>query len=82
MSSESVSLTTRSQNYDPPPEKKNDNNSTDKIMASIPPLTNGINIEKPILDMVLQPPKSTIRKSIFNPSAWATQYYNVVEYLA
>ena len=51
-------------------------------MASIPPLTNGIHIEKIILDTVLHPPKSTIQKSLFNPNALANQYYNVVEDLA
>ena len=32
--------------------------------------------------MVLGPPKSTLRKAIFNPHAQATQFYIVVEYIA
>ena len=32
--------------------------------------------------MILCPPKSTLRKAVFNPNAQATQFYNVVEYLA
>ena len=47
----------------------------------IPP-TNDIHIEKHVLDAVLRPPKSTIQKLVFNPSARATQYYNVLKYLA
>ena len=81
MSDESVSLSTRSQSYVPPPEKKIDNAPTDKTSTSIPAPTNGIQIEKVVLDIVLWPPKSMIRKSVFNPNACATQYYNVVEYL-
>ena len=32
--------------------------------------------------MVLRPPKSTLKKVVFNPNARAAQFYNVVEYLA
>ena len=32
--------------------------------------------------MVLHPPKSTLKKDVFNPSARAAQFYNVVEDLA
>ena len=32
--------------------------------------------------MVLRPPKSTLRKIVFNPNARAAQFYNVVEDLA
>ena len=32
--------------------------------------------------MVLHPPKSTLRKVVFNPNARAAQFYNVVEDLA
>ena len=31
--------------------------------------------------MILCPPKSTLRKVVFNPNARAAQFYNVVEYL-
>ena len=53
MYSESVTIATRYQNYDPPLEKKNDNTPIDKTIASIPPSTNGIHIEKLVLDIVL-----------------------------
>ena len=32
--------------------------------------------------MILRPPKSTLRKDIFNPNAQAAQFYNVVEDIA
>ena len=32
--------------------------------------------------MILRPPKSTLRKAVFNPNARAAQFYNVVEDLA
>ena len=54
MFSELMNIATRSQNYDRPPEKKNDNVSTDKTIAFIPPTTNIIHIENPILDTVLR----------------------------
>ena len=82
MSSELVSLTTRSESYDTPWEKNTDNVPTYITSASIPTPSNGIQIEKPILYTLLRPPKSTIRKSVFNPNARAAQYYNVVENLA
>ena len=41
-----------------------------------------LSIEKPTLDMLLRPPKSTLWKVVFNPNARATQFYNVVEDLA
>ena len=40
-----------------------------------------LSIEKPTLDMIFFPPKSTLRKAVFNPNARAAQFYNVVEYL-
>ena len=68
MSSESFSLTTRSQDYDPPPKKKTDNFLTEKKSTSLSPSTNGIQIQKPILDAILQPPKSTLHKYVINPN--------------
>ena len=32
--------------------------------------------------MILRPPKSTLRKSVFNPNAQVSQFYNIVEDLA
>ena len=46
--------------------------------SSTVPLT----IEKPNLDMVLCPPKSTLRKVVSNPNSQAAQFYNVIEDLA
>ena len=85
MSSDSISSQTWIQIYDKPIDKKEDNSSLGKSpstgspeSSSIVPLT----IEKPTLDMVLCPPKSTLRKVVFNPNARATQFYNVVEDIA
>ena len=44
--------------------------------------TGPLTIEKPNIDMVLCPPKSTLRKVVFNSNAWVAQFYNVVEYQA
>ena len=85
MSSETISLTTHTQSYDKPEEKKNENPYPDKYppIGSPASSSNGpLTIEKPNLDMILRPPKSTLRKSIFNPNARAAQFYNVVEELA
>ena len=46
-------------------------------MSTVP-----LSMEKPTLDMILHPPKSTLWKELFNPNARATQFYNVVEDLA
>ena len=39
-------------------------------------------IEKPVSDNVLHPPKETIQKSTFNPSARTAPNYNTIEDLA
>ena len=85
MSSNTISLQTWIQSYDKPVDKKEDNSSSGKApstgcleSSSTVPLT----IEKPNLDMVLRPPKSTLRKVVFNSNAQAAQFYNVVEYLS
>ena len=72
MSSELVRLTTISQIYDPPPYKKSDNSPIDKTKTSIPPPTNGIHIEKHVLDAILWTHECTIWKSVFNPSTHDT----------
>ena len=85
MSSETVSLTTHSKSYDKSKEKKNENPSLGKAppIGSPASSSNGpLTIEKPNLDMILHPPKSTLRKVVFNPNALATQFSNVVEDLA
>jgi hypothetical protein len=50
--------------------------------SSVNPLFGPLQIEKPTFKSILRPPKSTIRKSTFNPSSHATQNYNIVEDLA
>ena len=72
MSSETVSLTNRSQSYDKSEENKNENPSPDKAppIGSPASLSNGpLTIEKPNLNMILCLPKSTLRKVFFNPNA-------------
>ena len=86
MSMETVSLTTHSQTYDKPAEKKDESASSEKVPStgsSPPPPSNGpLTIEKPNLELILRPPKSTLQKSVFNPNSQATQLYNVVKDLA
>ena len=70
MSSETVSLTTCTQSYDKPEEKKNENPSPDKSPpnGSLAFSSNGpLTIEKPNLDMILHLPKSTLRKFVLIP---------------
>ena len=86
MSVETVVLTTQNQTYDKPPDKKYESTSPDKHPSaniSPPPPSNGpLTIDKPIFDTILRPPKSTIQKFVFNPSAQAAQFYNIVEGLS
>ena len=77
MSSDTIHLQTRSQNYDKTVDKKEDHSSSRKSPSTVP-----LSIEKPTLDMIFHPPKSTLWKAIFNRNAQATQFYNVVEDLA
>ena len=85
MSFETIRLNTRSQSYDKTVEKKDANPSFDKDPSTISPpsSSNGpLVIEKTNIDLILRPPKATLRKSVFNPNARASQFYNVVEDLA
>ena len=45
--------------------------------STTPPLLGPLHIEKPIPDIVLCPPKSTILKSTFNPSTHVVENYNI-----
>ena len=47
-----------------------------------PHLLSPYSIKKPTLNMILCPPKSTLRKVVFNPNARTAQFYNVFEDLA
>ena len=82
MFSGTVNLNIISQSYDPPLEKKPDDVPFEKPSASTHPPNNGLHIEKPIGEEIFCPLKGTLHKSIINPKARATQYYNIVEYLA
>ena len=85
MSLDTISLQTRSQNYDKSTDKKEDHSSSGKAPSTGSPKSSStipLTIEKPILDMILRPPKSTLRKAIFNPNSQAAPFYNVFEYLA
>jgi hypothetical protein len=81
-----IDLTTRTTTYDTPtkPDKEKVTNGTppDPSPASVSPPSGSLQIEKPTFDSILRPPKSTIRKSTFNPSSRAAQNYNIVEDLA
>jgi hypothetical protein len=55
---------------------------TDPPSTSVTPPSGPLHIEKPNFDSILRPPKSTIRKSTFNPNSRAAQNYNIVEDLA
>ena len=84
MSSDTINLQTRSQNYDKPADKKEDHSSSRKAPSTSSPESLTIvplSIEKPTLDMIFHPPKSNLRNPVFNPNARAAQFYNVVEYL-
>ena len=73
MFTETISLNTRNQTYDKPIEKKDEGACSEKYPStnsSSPPPSNGpLTIEKPNLDLILRPPKSTLYKSVFNPNA-------------
>jgi hypothetical protein len=78
-----VNVTTRANTYDTPPGDKPNGKAVDQPSNSTPPpSSNPLQIEKPISDAVLRPPKSVIRKVVFNPNACAAQKYNIVEDLA
>ena len=72
MSSDTINLNTRSQLFDKPIEKKDKNPPFEKApsTSSPPSSSNGpLVIEKPNIDLILRPPKATLRKAIFNPNA-------------
>jgi hypothetical protein len=86
-----VNLTTRSTTYDTPvkPDKSKTANGSSSDPSppagnppSVSPPSGPLQIEKPSFDSILRPPKSTIRKSTFNPNSRAAQNYNIVEDLA
>ena len=82
MSAETIELTTHSYTYDKQTQKKDEGVSSEKshsTNSSPPPPSNGpLTIEKPNLDLILHPRKSTIGKSVFNPNARAAHFYNII----
>ena len=82
ISSDTISLQTRSQNYDKLADKKEDHSSSGKSPSTGSPESSPtvpLTIEKATLDMILHSPKSSLRKVVFNPNAQDAQFYNVVE---
>jgi hypothetical protein len=88
-----INLTPLSKTYDTPgnPDKGKDTNGADTLpdlssssvsLPSVNPPSGPLQIEKPMFESILRPPKSTICKATFNPSSRATQNYNIVEDLA
>ena len=72
MSSNTIHLQTRSQNYDKLAYKKEDQYSSGKVpsTSSMESSSNvPLSIKNPTLDMILRPPKSTLQKVVFNPNA-------------
>jgi hypothetical protein len=78
-----INLTTRSKTYDTlgNPDKGKDINGTSTLpdpsssfvsLPSVNPLSGPLQIEKPMFDSILCPPKRTIHKATFNPSSRAT----------
>jgi hypothetical protein len=68
-----LNLTTRENTYDTPPSDHTKGKVVDQPSSSTPPpsISNPLDFEKPISDVVLRPPKSVIRKEIFNPNLCA-----------
>jgi hypothetical protein len=75
-----INLTSLSMKYNTPgnPDKGKVTNGTDTLPdpslsfvnpPSVNPSSGPLQIEKPMFDSILRPPKSTIRKSTFNPSS-------------
>jgi hypothetical protein len=88
-----INLTTLSKTYDTlgNPDKGKDTNGTGTLpdpspssisIPSVNPPSGPPQIEKPVFNSILGPPKSTICKATFNPSSHATQNYNIVKDLA
>jgi hypothetical protein len=71
-----VNLQTCAKTYDPPREKYT-KKEPPSSQLDIP-----LHIEKYPHDIVIRPPKSTLRKTTHNPNAKAAQHYSIVEDLA
>ena len=74
--------TNSNSDYDKPTNNKEYHSSSGKALSTSSPEASStvpLSIKNPTLDMILHPPKSTLRKAMFNPNARAAQFYNVVE---
>ena len=80
MYSYTINLNTHSHSYDKLVEKKDE--KVPSTSSSPCPSNGPVVIKKPNLDLILRPPKATLKKVVFNPNARAAQLYNVVEDLA
>ena len=72
MSSDTIHLQNWSQNHDKPTDKKEYQSSSGKAPSTSSPESSStipLSIEKPALDMILRPQKSTLQKDIFNLNA-------------
>ena len=72
MSLDTIHLRTQSQNYDKPADKNEDHPSSGKAPSTSSPeslSTVPLSIKNPTLDMILHPPKSTLRKFVINPNS-------------
>ena len=70
MSLDTITLQAQSYNSDKPTDKKEDHSSSGKAPSTSSPESSStipLTIKKPTLDMILHPPKSTLRKAIFEP---------------
>ena len=70
-----VSIQTRDKNYDAP---ENEPKGKEPLATS----TNPLQIERLASDLVLRPPKASIKHATHNPNAKAAQNYSIVEDLA
>ena len=82
MSVEIVVLTTKRHTYDKALEKKDEGTPSEKTPPVNPsplPSSNGpLIIDKPNFETIFCPLKIKIHKNVFNPSARAAQFYNVL----
>jgi hypothetical protein len=78
-----ISLMTRANTYDIDLDNHANGGATNNPSTSTPPPSSApLQIEMPSVDSVFHPPKGTIQKLTFNPSAHVVKNYNVVENLA
>jgi hypothetical protein len=82
-----VDLATFTMIYDTPPGKPDKEKLTigttlDPLFTSVTPPSGPLQIDKLGFESILNPPKSTIQNSTFNPNYHVVKNYNIVEYLS